>query len=88
MFDNPYVETFFTRSNNRCGCIFSKMDKALFDLNWLIAHPKTLVEFLPPGVLNHAAFSISFASNIEFDPNPFKFFNFSNDQEGFPQVMA
>ena len=50
--------------NNRCGCIFSKMDKALFDLNWLIAHPKTLVEFLPPGVLDHAAFSISFASKI------------------------
>lgn len=45
MFDNPYVETFFTRSNNRCGCIFGKMDKTLFDLNWLIAHPKTLVEF-------------------------------------------
>ena len=51
-------------SNNRCGCIFSKMDKALFDLNLLIAHPKTLVEFLPPGVLDHAAFSISFASKI------------------------
>lgn len=56
------------------------MDKALFDLNWLIAHPKTLAEFLPPGVLDHAAFSISFASNIKFDPNPFKFFNFSDEQ--------
>lgn len=64
------------------------MDKALFDLNWLIAHPKTLAEFLPPGVLDHAAFSISFASNIKFDPNPFKFFNFSDDQEGFLQVVA
>ena len=69
MLDHPYVGSLLSWSNIREGDGFlaRKLDRALLNDLWPSTFAQTMVEFLPPGVYDHAAMSTT-------PPKPFKFF--------------
>ena len=71
MLDHPYVGSLLSWSNIREGDGFlaRKLDRALLNDLWPSTFAQTMVEFLPPGVYDHAAMSTT-------PPKPFKFLIF------------
>ncbi len=76
--DYPAVGCYFTWCNKREEVEFTarKLDRVLVNNNWLCSLNHCIVEFLSPGVSDHSPAFISFSSNKNFGPKPFKFFNY------------
>ena len=86
MLDHPYVASLLTCCNKREGDGFlaRKLDRSLVNDLGPSTFPQTMMEFLPPGVYDHAAISIS-------PPKPFIyiyiFLNFWTNHVGFLNLV-
>ncbi|XP_074303386.1 uncharacterized protein LOC141637872 [Silene latifolia] len=55
--------------------VYSRLDRMLFNVDWMDCFPDSYVHFLPEGLIDHCPSLIHFEGEIHRRGNPFKYFN-------------
>ncbi|XP_019236893.1 PREDICTED: uncharacterized protein LOC109217117 [Nicotiana attenuata] len=75
----------YTWSN---GQIWSRIDRALVNAEWLMTAAITEVMILNPGISDHTPLSIQLKDDVHISPKPFRFLNCLADYTDFLKVVA
>ncbi|KAK6138148.1 hypothetical protein DH2020_028084 [Rehmannia glutinosa] len=78
--DLPSKGHFFTWTNNS---VWSKLDRAMVDNDWLLDHPHSEAHFLPSGISDHSPCIVSMSLPSSIGKAPWRFFNMWTDHDDF-----
>ncbi|KAL0290256.1 UNVERIFIED_CONTAM: hypothetical protein Scaly_2678000 [Sesamum calycinum] len=83
--DAPRMGCYYTwYSNSDCNPMWCKLDRVLFNNEWLVVGVHCNSHFSPPGSLSdHLSGIVSILDLLTFKPKPFRFFNMWADHSNF-----
>ncbi|KAK6125166.1 hypothetical protein DH2020_041087 [Rehmannia glutinosa] len=82
--DLQFTGLFYTWTNMT---VWSKLDRAMVDHNWILAGFNSRVEFLPSGSSDHSPCVVSLFDTHSSGKTPWRFFNMLAEHHDFHQVV-
>ncbi|KAK6143045.1 hypothetical protein DH2020_023393 [Rehmannia glutinosa] len=82
--DLQFTGLFYTWTNMT---VWSKLDRAMVDHNWILAGFNSRVEFLPSGSSDHSPCVVSLFDTHSSGKTPWRFFNMLVEHHDFHQVV-
>lgn len=89
LYDMKNNGTMFTWNNKQEGKVrvFSKIDHALVNMEWISAFPSVETFFLPKGDFDHCPTLVKFLTNTTMGNKPFKYFNMWSSAPDFAEKI-
>ncbi|XP_074277529.1 uncharacterized protein LOC141601159 [Silene latifolia] len=87
--DIPAQGSFFTWNNKQevGDMVFSRIDRAMFNVEWLLKYPDTITMFHPEGLFDHCPCTMTLKPDCVRERGSFKYFNmWGKDSEFLPIV--
>ncbi|EOY14430.1 Uncharacterized protein TCM_033819 [Theobroma cacao] len=86
LLDLPLIGDNFTWCGFRERWVFSKLDRFLVDVEWLNGSQELVQQCLPSSLSDHCPVILRH-SEMEWEPKPFKIFNFWMDEQSFQELV-
>ncbi|KAK1304558.1 hypothetical protein QJS10_CPB11g00529 [Acorus calamus] len=81
--------TDFSWSNRQSGKILCKLDRVLVNHEWMLSHPDSFYQTLPPGLSDHSMLKVSVSPPpTSSGPRPFKYFQAWELHPHFEQLIS
>ncbi|XP_074278515.1 uncharacterized protein LOC141602101 [Silene latifolia] len=82
--------SYFTWNNKHepGAMVFSRIDRAMTNNEWLIQYPETVTMFHPEGLFDHCPCTITMRPTVERKIGSFKYFNMWGSDPGFRDVVT